>query len=90
MAGTDPAARTAATIARPVSTATGAGSPWLRKADSSATTGRPADSAACTSGRISSTPTGAARSRYSMTRSSAIFQPPSSQTRTRVLRIWSE
>src|SRR5262249_4754272 len=53
VAGTAPAARTAASAARAVSRFTGKGNPWLMSVDSRATTGRPTCTAAATSSRTS-------------------------------------
>ena len=50
VAGTAPASRTAASDARATAMLSGCGRPWLMSVDSSATTGRPAASAAATSG----------------------------------------
>src|SRR4051812_9601028 len=50
VAGTAPPARTAASISRATRRLSGRGSPWAMIVLSSATTGRPASSAACTSG----------------------------------------
>ncbi len=52
VAGTAPASRTAASIARPTSRLRGRGSPWASTVDSSATTARPSSNAARMSGEM--------------------------------------